>query len=267
MSPSKQWVLPSGVAFVTGGARGLGKAVALSFAREGCRGVTIVDVLPDDVLEATKQEVIKEGAKCLAIRCDVTDEAQVEKAVEATVAEFGRLDYAANAAGVAGPLGFTTAVDAAAFDKCLKINTLGVFICMKFQLRQMEKQQPLTLEGRRVPQRGAIVNFASVNSIMSGSTTVAYTASKHAVYGMTKTAALEYRQKNIRVNALSPGFVYTSMAATDGSLGDPRLAEAWAGFEARQGRTAWPEEIGDAVALLCSPKMSLVNAQNLVCDK
>jgi NAD(P)-dependent dehydrogenase (short-subunit alcohol dehydrogenase family) len=96
MSVAIDTVLPAGgVAFVTGGARGLGLAVALSFAREGCSGVAIIDVLPDDILAASKAEIEAAGARCLALKCDVTKEDQIEQAVAATVKEFGRLDYAA----------------------------------------------------------------------------------------------------------------------------------------------------------------------------
>ncbi|KIX08866.1 uncharacterized protein Z518_03523 [Rhinocladiella mackenziei CBS 650.93] len=153
-------MIPPGIAFVTGGGRGLGNAVACSFARAGCRGIVIIDILPDAELEKGRQAVAQLGAK-----------------------------------------------------------------------------------------RGTIVNFASVNSILGGLGTAAYTASKHAVNGLTKTAALEYRKQHIRINAISPGFIWTAIAA-ENTKNDPRAQEVWAQMESRQGRTAYPEEIGDASVLL-----------------
>ncbi|KAH5003508.1 hypothetical protein HBI74_232050 [Parastagonospora nodorum] len=246
----------SGVAFVTGGARGLGNAVAVSFAREGCEAVAIVDVLLDDVMEQGRQEVEKQGAKCLALQCDVTKEEDVIKAIEKTVQAFGRIDYAANFAGISGinePLESTLAPN---FEKCVK-----------HQIQQMSRQEPGNCSDHPFAQRGAIVNCASVNSILAGMATGPYTASKHAVVGITKTAALEARKNNIRVNALSPGFIWTDMVARGlETKDDPRLKEAWTVFEARQGRKAFPREIGDATVQLCSSKLSLVNGHNLVCD-
>lgn len=144
--------------------------------------------------------------------------------------------------------------------------------------------------GYPVPQRGSIVNCASVNSIISGPTSGGYTTSKHAVVGITKAvslctrrywskyelhaetlflqASLEARAKHIRVNSLSPGFIYTDMVSQGFQQNkDPRVKQAWAQFESRQGRKAFSREIGDATVLLSSVKMSLVNAHNLVCDK
>ncbi|KAM0360243.1 hypothetical protein ACHAPK_011843, partial [Fusarium culmorum] len=135
-------ILP-GVAFVTGGARGLGNAIAVAFAREGCPSVVIVDILPDEVMEKGRKEVEKHNAKCLAIRCDVTNEGQVKNAIAESVAKFGRLDYAANFAGIPGPTSIIETTAADAFEKCLKVNTVGVWLCMKHQIIQMAKQEPL----------------------------------------------------------------------------------------------------------------------------
>ena len=122
-------------------------------------------------------------------------------------------------------------------------------------------------ESGRIPQLGAIVNCASVNSLQTMQGNVAYTASKHAVHGITKTAALEARKHNIRVNAVSPGFLLTDMVKKpiieDGGSRGQKL---WSQFEDRQGRAASFEEIGDVVALMCTPRMSLVNGANLFID-
>ncbi|OCK73173.1 NAD(P)-binding protein [Lepidopterella palustris CBS 459.81] len=257
-----------GVAFITGGARGLGNAIAVSFAREGARGVILVDIQDETTFREGKAAVEAYGTKCLTIRADVTNEKEVESAIEQAVKEFGRIDYAANFAGIGGPGLNITDLDVNGFLKTMTVNSTGVFLCIKHELRQMIKQDasPGVEEGR-LPQRGSIVNCASVNSLQSMRRTVGYTASKHAVYGMTKTAALEARQYNIRVNALSPGFIYTKIIGDkmlDKKTGEKN--ELWKTFEARQGREAMPEEIGDAVVLLSLPRMSLVNGQNLFVD-
>jgi len=234
-----------GIAFVTGGARGLGNAIAQSFAKDGADGVVIVDIQDDDTLREGRRTVERHGTKCLTIRADVTKEDEVESAVDDAVREFGRIDYAANFAGIVGPI--------------------GVWLSMKHQLRQMLKQGSIAVEDGRTEQRGSIVNAASVNSIQAGAGTSGYSASKHAVVGMTKAVALEARAGCIRVNCVSPGFLRTKLLdkpMSEGVIPD----EIWKGYEARQGRQATFDEIGDVVVLLSTPRMSLVNGHNLVID-
>jgi len=256
-----------GVAFVTGGGRGLGLAIAVSFAKSGARGVVIADIQDDETMESAKAEVESHGnqIKCLPIRVDVTNEKDFESAIAKTVSEFGRIDYTANFAGVGGPHKPLSEISVEEWEKVMAVNTTGVFISTKHQLLQMMKQEPIEWDAGRVAIRGSIVNCASVNSVQSMAGTSVYTASKHAVAGLTKAAALEARQYGIRVNSLSPGFILTKIAEPI-VRSDPQVFEAWKTFEARQGRTGKPEEIGDAVALLSSNQMSLVNGHNLIVD-
>ncbi|KAF2093740.1 NAD(P)-binding protein [Rhizodiscina lignyota] len=254
-----------GVAFVTGGARGLGNAIAVSFAREGARGIVIVDVNNEETMKEGVKAIEGQGTECLAIRADVTKEEEIERAVAQAVERFGRIDYAANFAGILGPGQRVADSDYSQWQKTMSVNCDGVMLSMKYEMRQMMKQSSIEVEEGRVPQQGSIVNAASVNSLLSTHGTVAYTAAKHAVGGMTKTAALEGRQHNIRVNAVSPGFLPTKLL--DPVINRPGGAERWAKFEARQGRAVTGfDEVGDVVVLLSTPRMSLVNGQNLSID-
>ncbi|KIW33468.1 uncharacterized protein PV07_00318 [Cladophialophora immunda] len=256
-----------GVAFVTGGARGLGNAIAVSYAREGARGVVIVDIQDEKTCEAGKKAVEAYGTECLVIRADVTQEQEVERAVKEAVARFGRIDYAANFAGVIGPGERISEIELKDWEKVMAVNSTGVFLCNKYEMRQMAGQESIEVEPGRPLQRGAIVNCCSVNSMLSMPGTGGYTASKHAVLGITKAAALEGRQHDVRVNAISPGFLLTPMVESSVMDEAGRLGNAlWSYFEARQGRKADFAEIGDAVVLMSLPRMSLVNGQNLFCD-
>lgn len=220
---------------------------------------------------SVSQFLIPDG-KCLTIHGDVTKEEDLERAVAETVKEFGRLDYAANFAGVIGPLSATWDTNLEDWRKVIEVNTFGVWLSMKVQLKQMLSQSSLSdLEPGRVEQRGSIVNCASVNSIQGGAGTTGYTASKHAVLGLTKAAALEARSQGVRVNCVSPGFLLTkllepAMKVAEGQTSAALAGDAWEGYERRQGRKASFEEVGDVVALLCSPRMSLVVGHNLVID-
>ncbi|OCT45296.1 3-oxoacyl-[acyl-carrier-protein] reductase FabG [Cladophialophora carrionii] len=258
-----------GIAFVTGAARGLGNAVAVSFAKEGAKAVVIVDINDEETMALGKAAVEAHGAECLAIRADVTQEAEVASAVAQAVAKFGRIDYAANFAGIVGPPDSIVNLDVAKWKKTLDVNATGVMLCTKYEMIQMMKQDSLAVEDGRPPQRGAIVNCASVNSLLTMPGTGPYTASKHACYGITKTAALEGRSHGIRVNAVSPGFLLTKMAEESlmkDDVVDSRGMAMWQYFVSRQGRSASFDEIGDVVALMCTPKMSLVVGQNLFID-
>jgi len=259
--------LTPGVAFITGGARGLGNAIGVAFARDGARGVVIVDINDEATMAEGKANIEAYGTKCLAIRADVSNEEDVKKAIAATVAEFGRIDYAANMAGITGA-GVERSWDTEVknFEKVIAVNTTGTFICTKLELQQMMKQEPLEDDGGDLPQRGSIINAASVMSQMSHDRSVMYSTSKHAVVGITKTAALEARKHNIRVNAISPGFVNTLMNINalkeSGEIG----REIWRHAESRQGRSLTPEEIGSAVAMLSTPRMSVITGQNIPVD-
>lgn len=274
MSHFRTSALVPGVAFITGGARGLGNAIAVSFAKDGARGVVLVDIQDEATFaEGRKavEEFIRPDGKVLTIRCDVTDESQVEAAVKQTVDEFGRIDYAANFAGIAGPLGSMTETSLSDWKKVMEVNSAGVWLATKHELAQMRKQSSIEgIESGRVGQRGSIVNCASVNSIQAGAGTTGYTSSKHAVWGITKAAALEARGDEVRINCVSPGFLLTKLLDSHMSgaseVGKALAQDGWAGFERRQGRKASFDEVGDVVVLLSTPRMSLVVGHNLVID-
>jgi len=196
----------------------------------------------------------------------VTKELDVERAVTEAVERFGRIDYAANFAGITGGGHLVSEITLESFEQVMAVNTSGVLLSTKYELRQMMKQNSTESEAKPVSLAGSIVNCASVNSIQAHRGSVAYTASKHAVVGVTKVAALEARKYGIRVNAISPGFLYTPMiAAALGPAGEAGAAQ-WKTYQDRQGRQATFDEIGEAVALLSAPNMSLINGHNFVAD-
>ncbi|KAJ5772509.1 hypothetical protein N7520_003038 [Penicillium odoratum] len=255
-----------GIAFITGGARGLGSAVAASFAKAGARGIALVDIQSQEVFAEAAKEVESHGAECLTISADVTKEEEVKNAISQAVAKFGRIDYAANFAGIGGSRAPIADGDVENFKQVIEVNVVGTFLCTKYQMKQMQLQESIIVEAGRIPQRGSIVNCASVNSIVASAYSAAYTTSKHAVAGLTKVAALEGRKTDIRVNAISPGFIYTKLIEIGLASKGESAAAKWKEFENRQGRVAAVEEIGDAVVLMSSPAMSLLNAHNLMVD-
>jgi len=239
------------VALVTGAASGLGLATAKAFAESGA-AVVLAD-WNENAVRSAAEELANKGHKTLAIQCDVADDAHVEAMVDQTVATFGRLDAAYNNARVQNTVAEAADATRDDFDRVISINLRGVWSCMKFELRQMLKQ-----EG------GAIVNCSSIGGLVGGPKRGTYQASKHGVLGLTKSAALDYAARGIRINAVCPGIIHTSMLdrmmATQADALNAMLKDVPIG---RLGR---PEEIASAVLWLCSDAASLMVGHALVVD-
>ena len=217
------------VAFVTGAASGIGRATAVAFAAEGAR-VAILD-RTEAALHATADAIRETGGDVLVIAGDVSQPQQVEAAVGRVVATFGRLDIAFNNAGVENRAAPVAEIDLEEWDRVLDINLRGTFVCMKHELAQMVRQGG-----------GVIVNTSSGAGIRGVAGGASYAASKHAIIGLTKSAALDYAGQNIRVNAILPGNIETPMMDrfTGGDMQKAIDLEP-------VGRLGKPEEIADAV--------------------
>jgi NAD(P)-dependent dehydrogenase (short-subunit alcohol dehydrogenase family) len=239
------------VALITGGGSGIGRATALAFARAGAR-VVVADLRAEGG-EETAAQIQADAGEAMAVRVDVALASEVEAMVAATVAAYGRLDIAFNNAGVASGGAFTADCSEEAFDWVIAINLKGVRLCMKHEIAQMLRQGG-----------GAIVNASSVLGLVGLSGRGDYVAAKHAVIGLTRTAALEYAQQGIRVNAVCPGYIMTPLI--DGVL--RREPERLARMVAAEpvGRLGQPEEVAAAVLWLCSDAASFVTGHPLAVD-
>ena len=246
-------ILAGKSALVTGGGSGIGRATALAMAREGAR------VAVADQTEAAAAETVaminSSGGQAIAIGADVADEAQVQAMVARSVAAFGRLDCAFNNAGISprhvGPAGQRThEMSRESFDGMLAVNLTGVFLCMKHEIVQMLAQGG-----------GAIVNTASIAGLIGLYSASNYVAAKHGVVGVTKSAALEYAQDNIRVNCVNPGYIKTPMT-------DPSMAERYDQLMTKvpMHRLGTPEEIAEAVVWMCSDRASFMTGASHVID-
>ncbi|HEY0908937.1 MAG TPA: SDR family oxidoreductase [Bradyrhizobium sp.] len=240
------------VALVTGAASGLGLATAKAFAESGA-SVALAD-WNESATRAAVEKLTNQGHKAIAIRCDVADDAQVEAMVARTVEAFGQLDAAYNNAGVQNVLAETADTTREDYDRVMGINLRGEWSCMKFELQQMRKQGS-----------GAIVNCSSLGGLVGGAERGIYHAAKHGVLGFTKSAALEYAARGIRINAICPGLIQTPMSdqMVAGGQGDALKAMEKSIPMRRVGR---PEEIADAVLWLCSEAASYVTGQSISVD-
>lgn len=233
------------VALVTGGGNGIGRAAALALAREGAR-VAVAD-FEAGAAQETVGLINEAGGQAISLSGDVTDEEAVIALVRGAVAAYGRLDCAFNNAGIApyqvdATNQLTSEWSEASFDRMMAVNVKGVWLCMKHELQRMQEQGG-----------GAIVNTASIAGLIGLRRASAYVASKHAVIGLTKTAAMEYAEAGIRVNAVCPGFIRTRMTATTlQTRGDQIEAMT------PMGRVGHPEEIAEMVVFLCSDRASYV---------
>ena len=240
------------VALVTGAGSGLGLATARAFALSGA-SVVLAD-WDRERAESAAEDLKSHGCPVLAVHCDVADDAQVEAMVAQTVSTFGRLDIAYNNAGVQNVLAETADSPRDDYDRVMSINLRGVWSCMKFELQQMRKQGS-----------GAIVNCSSLGGLVGGSERGIYHAAKHGVLGLTKSAALEYAARGIRINAVCPGLIWTPMADQMVVGGQAAALEAMTAA-IPMGRHGRPEEIADAVLWLCSEASSYVTGQSISVD-
>ncbi|MGG2396693.1 SDR family NAD(P)-dependent oxidoreductase [Pseudomonas sp. SH1-B] len=231
------------VALVTGAASGMGLAAARAYAEAGA-AVVLADIR-EEALHAAADELSTAGHKVLAVAGDIADESYVKALVEQTVATFGRLDAAFNNAGIQSPAVETADVPSEVFDRITDINMRGVWLCMKYQLIQMRAQGS-----------GAIVNNSSLGGLVGVPGRVAYHAAKHALVGMTKSAALEYAAQGIRINCICPGIIETPMVAGMLEGETEVMNEMMKDVPIR--RLGKAEEIADAVLWLSSPGSTFV---------
>ncbi|CAK9784066.1 short chain dehydrogenase [Cutaneotrichosporon oleaginosum] len=247
----------SGVAFVTGAASGIGQATAQSFARKGVKRIVLVDLGDLSTTIALLQNV-----ETLPIKADVSDEAQVKSAVQGAVDKWGRIDYAANCAGIGCPRAKFADTTTADFEKTMGVNARGCFICSREQIRQMLSQEPLETElGPRRAQRGAIVNVASILGLHVRWNIAPYTASKHAVVSLARQACLDHGADGVRINTVAPGLVETPMTA-----GREVLTEDSAPEVVPMARPGLPEELADVITFMCSEEASYVNGATWCVD-
>ncbi len=256
------------ITFITGAGSGIGRATALAFAKAGAR-VVVAEINETSGYETVNQ-IQQVGGDSTFIHCNVADPAQIETAIQQTVDTYGRLDIAVNNAGIGGKYGRFIDQTTDDFNQIMAVNVGGVFYGMQAQIRQMLLQQKANhpASGGHPagghPAGGRIVNVSSIAGIRGMPMGAPYSASKHAVIGLTKTAALEYVRQNIRINAVCP--VYTHSAMVD------ELINTAPGMEERMrrmipmGRFGEPDEIAQTILWLCADENAFCTGQAIQLD-
>ena len=240
-------MLENKVALVTGGTSGIGRATAIAF---GVAGAKVVFSGRREAEGETTAAMIREtGAECLFVRSEVSDAAEVQALVEKTIATYGRLDCAFNNAAIDLPPKPLHEQSIEDFDKLMSVNARGLFLCMKYELQQMLNQGS-----------GVIVNNSSLAGLIGYPGSSSYIASKHAVMGLTRSAAFDYAKQGIRINAVTPGAIDTQMLTISG-IGLDVLAAA-----VPLGRIGQPTEVAQAVVFLCSDAASYITGKHLKID-
>lgn len=240
---------------ISGAGSGLGRAMALAFAREGAK-LLIADLRPEG-LAATENELRAEGSAVVALVADVAEETTASRLVAATLEAYGRLDIAINNAGIIHPMAKLAQIETAMMRRILDVNLMGVFLAMKAQIPVMEGQGA-----------GVILNVASAAGVSGAPLLGAYAAAKHAVVGMTKTAAAESARKGVRINALCPASTDTPMVSEIiSAMGrDPKEARDRIVMATPMARLATPEEIVAGALYLCAPENGFMTGHSLVID-
>jgi NAD(P)-dependent dehydrogenase (short-subunit alcohol dehydrogenase family) len=238
------------VALVTGAASGIGRATALAFAREGAR--VVVSDTDVDGGNQTVELIAAHNGDAIFVRTDVSVSAEVQHLVQQTIEKYGRLDYACNNAGIGGEAALTADYSEESWNRVIGINLTGVWLCMKYEIQHMLRQGG-----------GSIVNMASILGWVGFQTAPAYVASKHALLGLTKNAAIEYGTQNIRVNAVCPAFIRTPLI--EKTMSEEQIAQVLTPLHPI-GRIGTPEEVAELVIWLCSDKASFVTGGAYLVD-
>jgi NAD(P)-dependent dehydrogenase (short-subunit alcohol dehydrogenase family) len=239
------------VAIVTGATSGIGRDTAVLFAKAGAK--VVFTGRRETEGKETLDLIKSAGGDALFLRSDVAQSAQVQSIVQKTVEQFGRLDVAFNNAGIEGAGSPIVEQSEADFDRTMGINVKGVWLCLKYEMQQMMKQG----------KGGAIVNMSSVAGFIGSNGLATYCASKHAVLGLTKSAAMEGAEYGIRVNAVCPAVVETPMEKR--LFGDPEVRKHMIGLHALR-RFGSPSEIAEAVLWMCSPASSFMTGSWITMD-
>ncbi|KAH0432511.1 hypothetical protein CcaCcLH18_06418 [Colletotrichum camelliae] len=251
-----------GVAVVTGAGSGIGQATARLFAKEGCRRIAIGDIKkrPIEELKAEIEEKYS-STKVAAFELDIGSEESVNSMMLSAAGELGRIDYACNAAGILLP-GPTAEVSVASFDLQQRVNLRGTWLCQRAQIKQMLQQEHIKTEDSNFPARGSIANVASMCALMAYDHLPAYTASKHAILGFTRSDGLRYAKHGIRVNAICPGVIKTPILSDvpDKDVGVD-VQGMVSGMAA--GRLGTPEEVAECLVWVTSGRASFVTASTI----
>jgi NAD(P)-dependent dehydrogenase (short-subunit alcohol dehydrogenase family) len=239
------------VALITGGASGIGKATALLLARQGVR--VVISGRREALGQAVVREIKAEGFEAAFVIGDVNSEASVRQQIEFAVNKYRRLDLAVNNAGIANETKTIGESDPAKFQAMVQTNVMGLYLCMKWEIEQMLKTGG-----------GSIVNLASIAGLNGISYAGPYAATKHAVVGLTKSGALDYATRNIRINAVAPGAVKTDIIEQQLALG--QFDEAYVSAMHPMARMGRPDEIANGIVWLLSDQASFVTGHILNID-
>lgn len=245
-------MLENKTVIVTGAASGIGRATAIAFAKKGCN--VVASDIQDKMLNETVDFINEQGDNCIAVNSDVSVLEDVRALVQSALNEFGRLDFLCNNAGISGMLENTAGYPIENWDKVININLRGQWLCMKFAIPEMLKSGG-----------GVIVNVTSILGNVGFENAPAYVAAKHGLEGLTKTAAIEYSSKGIRVNSVAPAFIETPMIENAGITTDPEMKKNITSLHPI-GRLGKPEEVADAIVWLCSDEASFITGHSLLVD-
>ncbi|KAF4997470.1 hypothetical protein FGRMN_3834 [Fusarium graminum] len=252
-----------GVALVTGAASGIGRETILSFAREGCKRLVLVDRDAGKLRETEKTiaEVLKgQTFQTMSVPTDISKEKEIDSLYNSVIGEFGRVDYVVNAAGVLSNNKKSHESSIEEFDMINNVNYRGCWLSSRAAIQRMLKQDPLPTHDGRPGFRGSIVNIASQLGIVGRPAAPAYCGSKAAVISMTRCDAIDYSKDLIRVNAICPGLIDTAMTRPQADVLSPAINIA------PMGRMGTAQEVADCVLFLASSKASFVQGATMVVD-